>query len=128
MKNCKFILSIITLLGILTFFAGCYSYYTISSGDFLNKRAENKIKVILKDKKEVFIENPKKIIISDYDEIGYLRSDSTTAKISFNDVNKIMEQRFDFGKTFFSTFWISTAALLAALIIYVIIYGPLKFG
>jgi hypothetical protein len=109
-------------------FEGCYSYYIISGDDHLNKRAETKVKVILKDKKEVFIENPKQIIINDSDEIKYSLPDSTTVNFSLNEVNKIMEYRFDFGKTFFSTFWISTTALLAALLIYFIIYGPLKFG
>jgi len=128
MKNCKSILFALMLLNIPMFITGCYSYYIISRDDLLNKKAEKKVKIILKDKKEVFIENPKKIIITDYDEIGYLRSDSTTAKISLKEVDEILEQKFDFGKTFFSTFWVSAAALLAALLMYFIIYGPLKFG
>ena len=118
----------ITLISICILFAGCYSYYTISKDDLLNKKAEKKVKIILKDKKEVLIENPKKIITSDSNEIGFLQPDSTTTKISLKEVDEILEQRFDFGKTFFSTFWISAAASLSALIIYVIIYGPLKFG
>ncbi len=117
-----------TLIFITMAFTGCFSYYTISGDDILNNRAEHKVKFILKDKKEVFIENPKKIIISDDDEISYLRYDSTTAKISLKEVDEILEQKFNFGKTFFSTFWVSAAALLAALLIYFIIYGPLKFG
>ncbi len=128
MKKYNFILFIITLLSISILITGCYSFFTISSNDLINKEDKNKVKIILKDKKEVIIENSKYIITSNPDEIVILQTDSTRVTYSLIEIEKILEEKFDFGKTFFATFWISAVILLAVLGITVLLYGPIRFG
>lgn len=110
MKNHYFIFGIVTLLCISILISGCCSYFPISSNDLLNNKPENKIKIILNNKKEVIVENLKDIDFANFDEIVALQNDSTKVTFSLIEVEKISEERFDFGKTFFSTLWIMGGA------------------
>ncbi|MEN8191906.1 MAG: hypothetical protein ABFS12_03760 [Bacteroidota bacterium] len=128
MKKINLKLFVITLLSISFLNTGCYSYFAISSDELSNKETENKIKIILKDKKEVITENSKVIITSDLDEIIILQTNSTRVTYSLDEVEKILEEKFDFGKTFFSVFWLSILTLVIATGILVLLFGPITFA
>lgn len=114
-KNYNFILFVITLLSISFSSTGCYSYYTISREDLASNKPENSIKIILNNENEVIIKNPDNIISSNLEEIIVIQSDSTKKTYTKHEIGKILEERFDFGKTFFSTMWITAIILLITL-------------
>jgi len=106
MKNHYFVLILATLLCIAISIAGCYTYFPISNNDLLNKKTENKVKITLRDKKEIFVENRNEIDLSTTDQIVVLQKDSTKITYSLQQVDRVFEERFDFPKTLFATLWI----------------------
>jgi len=107
---------------------GCYTYFPISNDDLSNINTDNKIKIILNDKREVIVNNLYYIKFSNLDSIVILQDDSTKFTFASTEVEKISEERFDYGKTFFGTLWISLATITAVIGLYVLIFGPLKFS
>ncbi len=119
MKNHYFILFQITVLCIAIPISGCYTYFPISNNDLLNKETENKVKITLHNKQEIIVENKNKIALSNADEIVVLQKDSTKIIYSLQQVDRVFEERFDFGKTLFSTLWIvgGTTVLLLGILL-----------
>lgn len=97
-------------------FSGCYSYFLIHNTDISQITSEKKVKIILKDKKEIIVNNLTEIEFSGDDEIILTRNDSTKMKISILEIDKILEKKFDTAKTLFSILWI-LGGILALLII-----------
>ena len=128
MKNHNFILFVVTILCISTALMGCYTYFPVSNNDLSNINTDNKIKIILKNNREVILYNLNDINISNPDSFVVSQNDSMNISFSSTDIEKISEERFDFGKTFFGTFWISLATITAVIGTYILIFGPLKFS
>ena len=130
MEKKKYILDYIVILFLIKslLVSGCYSYREVSREDYLTKDRHNKSKVILNNKKEVVIEeNENTKILSDSENIIII-NDSSETNIPFSEINKIMEEKFDFGKTFFATFWLSLAAFVVLGLILIISGGIPTFG
>ncbi|HRI48028.1 MAG TPA: hypothetical protein PK559_13055 [Ignavibacteriaceae bacterium] len=108
--------------------SGCYSYVEISKKDYLNKEKFEKTKIVLNTKDEVIIEEPSNIeILSDGENI-VITKDTSIISIPFSSVDKIMEEKFDFGKTCFATFGFTLLGHVVFALLLIILIGPINFG
>lgn len=128
MKKCKLIFKWLMIVGFANTINGCYSFYSISQGEYLNEKVDRRIKIVLKNKEEILIENPRHNLKLERDKILIIEGDTIKIKISIDDIEKIQEVKFSFGKTFFATMWITVGTLFLTLLILVAIYGPIRFG
>jgi hypothetical protein len=105
---------------ISVFLSGCYSYREVTREDYFTKEKHNTTKVILNNKEEVIIEEYDNINVMLENENIVFISDTSKTVIPVSDVNRIMEEKFDFGKTILGTFWLSIVAfLLLGLVLYI---------
>ena len=104
------------ILSFLLFIAinimGCYSFREISRDDYLAKDKHNNSKVVLNNKDELIIEEDESTKILYDTENIIIINDTSKTNIPFTDINKIMEEKFDFGKTFVFTFWLTFISLI----------------
>jgi hypothetical protein len=126
MKNNKLYNTILFLVSINIL--GCYSYREVSREEYLAKDIRNKSKIILNNNDEIIIEENKNIkVLSDKENIIIIK-DTTKTNIPFIDIYKIMEDKFDFQKTFFLTFWFSILGFVVIGLIIIISVGPITFS
>ena len=57
-------------------------------------------------------------MITDSEKIIII-NDISKVNVSFSDIDKIMEERFDIIKTFFGTFWLSLATFVVLGLIFI---------
>lgn len=111
-KNNKFILFIVILLCISITLTGCYTYFPVTNNDFSKVKADSKLKILLKDKREVIVNNLNDLRFSNADSIIIYQNDTVKLTFSYSEFEKIYQERFDFGKTIFGTFWIAVATII----------------
>lgn len=99
---------------------GCYTYFPVANNDLSNINTTNRLKIILNDKKEIIVENKNYIDYSDTNSIVALNSDHTKVTFSVLEISNLLEERFDFGKTLLSTFWMAGITLVVLYFIFVL--------
>lgn len=105
-------LRVILFIVLLISVTACYSDMTIKES-----YSEKISKVKMKDGSEIQFRESRNIIQSQNLEfIIYTNEEGDIKKIYFDDIAELYVHKFDFGKTFFSVFWI-LAGLLTILII-----------
>ncbi len=121
MKNYSLIKFLSVFLCFSTNFTGCFSYFSVSNNDFSNIQHETRIRIILKDNREFIVQNINEINFSKPDTIQLFQNDKLIT-LSADEIRKLAEEKFDFGKTCFSGVWI-TMGIVAGLLIIFLIYG-----
>jgi hypothetical protein len=96
---------------------GCYTYFPVSNNEFSNINQEKKVKIVLKDKREFIVKNIADIYFSNTDKIEIYQNDNSLVIFSLTEIEKISEERFDFGKTIFTGMWITIGVISALIII-----------
>ncbi len=102
-------------------------FYNLPKDEYRDKKIENKLKITLKDSTEIIIKEPASILFVDQNKILIMENDSVKSEIYFDTIDKIQEEKFSFGKTFFRSFWVSLGVGSIIFMLFVLIYGPLKF-
>ncbi len=111
--------SILSILFCSFIISGCYSFREVSKEDYLKNEKHPKTKVILNNKEELIIdENENNKVTADNEKI-IIVNDTSTINVSFSDIDKIMQERFDIIKTFFGTFWLSLATFVVLGLIFI---------
>ena len=111
--------SILSVLFVSFILSGCYSFHEVSKEDYLKSERHPKTKIILNNKEELtFDENENNKVITDSEKIIII-NDTSKVNVSFSDIDKIMEERFDIIKTFFGTFWLSLATFVVLGLIFI---------
>ncbi len=111
--------SILSVLFVSFILSGCYSFREVSKEDYLKSERHPKTKIILNNKEElIFDENENNKVITDSEKIIII-NDISKVNVSFSDIDKIMEERFDIIKTFFGTFWLSLATFVVLGLIFI---------
>lgn len=129
--SCKTIRSIfIVILLICTsiFISGCYSYREISKEDYVKKESHNKSKIILKDKKEILIDELQNSEISSEGDYIIIKKDTSTIKISYSEINKIMEKKYDVVASMFSFLWLSLLGAFVLSVLFLLLVGSMKMS
>ena len=111
--------SILSVLFVSFILSGCYSFREVSKEDYLKSERHPKTKIILNNKEElIFDENENNKVITDSEKIIII-NDTSKVNVSFSDIDRIMEERFDIIKTFFGTFWLSLATFVVLGLIFI---------
>lgn len=118
MKHYRFVLLVFLCLSL--FFNGCYSYFPTTKEALVEDKSQNKVKITLNNNEEVILDSIGIVDFSNPNEIITSQSDSTQMNFSIFDIKEISEERFDFGKTFFATFWIT---FVASIITFALLFG-----
>lgn len=112
--------------------SGCYSYKSVSQDVYINEKEHDAVRLVLKDGREVLIENPKDISAIPEDEKFIIKNNIADSVIYFKDIEKIRERQYDPIKTCFGGAWLTAAglAVLVSLVAIVLfsIYGPMRIG
>lgn len=125
MKNRNFILVVVSILSASIILTGCYSYRPITNDQLLSQNGHNKLKFVLNDQNEIIVNEEDKLNTSNPDMIVITKIDSTQIVLDYDEVNSLLEERFDLNKSFFATFWI----LVGLIAILAFLAGPkLKAG
>ncbi len=122
MKNNSLIKFLASFLCFSINFTGCFSYFSVSNNDFSNIDPETKVRIILKDNREFIVQNINEINFSKPDTIEIFQNDKLIT-FSADEIRKVAEEKFDFGKTFFSGLWISIGIVAGLLGIFYIWTG-----
>ncbi|HCY76694.1 MAG TPA: hypothetical protein DHV28_12310 [Ignavibacteriales bacterium] len=90
---------IVFLLSVSIVLTGCHSYFEVSRDDYSNLEKMNDIKVVYKDGKEFIVEKDDTTNVKMVEDSLIVYQGIETKSIGMNEVEKIRESRFDFGRT-----------------------------
>jgi len=90
---------IVFLLSISILLTGCQSFFEVPKDDYNNLETMNDIKVVYKNGKEFIVEKNDTTNIKMLGDSLIVHQGIETKYIGMNDVEKIRESRFDFGRT-----------------------------
>jgi len=100
MKNSNYIFqTTIILLSISILLTGCHSFFGVPKDDYSNLEKMNDIKVVCKNGKEFVVEKDDTTNIKMVEDSLIVHQGIETKSIGMNEVEKIRESRFDFGRT-----------------------------
>jgi len=127
-KTIRSVSIVILLICTSIFISGCYSYREISKEDYVKKESHNKSKIILKDKKEILIDELQNSEISSEGDYIIIKKDTSTIKISYSDINKIMEKKYDVAASMFSFLWLSILGAFVLGVLILLLVGGIRVG
>lgn len=90
---------IVLLLSISILLTGCNSYFEVSRNDYVNLERMNDIKVVYKNGKEFVVEKDDTTNVKMVGDSLIVYQGVKIKSISMDEVEKIRESRFDFGRT-----------------------------
>ncbi len=90
---------IVFLLLISILLTGCHSFFEVPKDDYSNLEKMNDIKIVYKDGKEFIVEKDDTTNIKMVEDSLIVHQGIETKSIGMNEVEKIRESRFDFGRT-----------------------------
>jgi len=107
---------------------GCYSYFPVSDNDLSNVNKDNRLKITLKDKRELYVNSISDINLMDSSEVEICMSDSIKVTVLFSEIEKIRQEKFDFGKSCFTGFWITLCAGTVFILSLLLLTGSRRLG
>ena len=90
---------IVFLLSVSIMLTGCHSFFEVPKDDYSNLEKMNDIKVVYKNGKEFVVEKDDTTNIKMVEDSLIVYQGIETKSIGMNEVEKIRESRFDFGRT-----------------------------
>jgi hypothetical protein len=87
------------LLSISILLAGCHSFYEVPKDNYSNLERMNDIKIVYKNGKEFIVEKDDTTNVKMVEDSLIVYQGIETKSIGMNEVEKIREARFDFGRT-----------------------------
>ena len=90
---------IVFLLSLSILLTGCHSFYEVPKEDYNNLERMNDIKVVYKNGKEFVVEKDDTTNIKMVEDSLIVYQGIETKSIGMNEVEKMRESRFDFGRT-----------------------------
>lgn len=110
---------IVFVLAISILVTGCHSFFEVPKDDYSNLERMNDIKVVYKNGKEIIVEKDDTTNVKIVGDSLIVYQGIETKSIGMNEVEKIRESRFDFGRTFSSI----TGSLIVVIAIVLFWYG-----
>lgn len=90
---------IVFLLSVSILLTGCHSFFEVPRDDYGNLEEMNDIKVVYKNGKEFVVEKDDTTNVKMIGDSLIVHKGIETKSIGMNEVEKIRESRFDFGRT-----------------------------
>ena len=90
---------IVFLLSVSIMLTGCYSFFEVPKDGYSNLEKMNDIKIVYKNGKEFVVEKDDTTNVKIVGDSLIVYQGSEKKLIGMNEVEKIRESRFDFGRT-----------------------------
>jgi len=114
--------------------SGCQTFYKIDTDELPEISNEDVIQIKFVNGETAIIDSIQNINITNNLELEIIQYSSTSHEIDsvrilypLNEIEEIRIQKLDSIKSIFSYMWITIGVAFAVLVVFTIIYGPLKF-